>query len=81
MKYQEKKETTKKLSSTIRKSIEAPVLEKYYYGYYNLAKYFYLTPNEIVKEDKNKGVEYLKIALNNGITKAKEELERINHEL
>ena len=64
-----------------QKSIEAPVLEKYYYGYYNLAKYFYLTPNEIVKEDKNKGEEYLKIALDNGITKAKEELERINHEL
>ena len=64
-----------------QKSIEAPVLEKYYYGYYNLAKYFYLTPNEIVKEDKNKGEEYLKIALDNGITKAKEELERINNEL
>ena len=64
-----------------QKSIEAPVLEKYYYGYYNLAKYFYLTPNEIVKEDKNKGEEYLKIAFDNGITKAKEELERINNEL
>ena len=36
---------------------------------------------KFVKEDKNKGVEYLKIALDNGITKAKEELERINNEL
>ena len=64
-----------------QKSIEAPVLEKYYYGYYNLAKYFYLTKNDIVDIDKEKSIKYLNIALDNGVTKAKEELERIDHEL
>lgn len=63
-----------------QKSIDTPIMEKYYYGYYNLAKYFYLTCNDIVRVDKKKGVKYLKIALDNGIDKAKEELERINYE-
>ena len=53
------------------KSIETPITERNFYGYYNLAKYYYLKNNKSIAE------EYFKIALNNGVLKAKKELDKI----
>lgn len=54
------------------KSSEGPVNEKNYYSYYNLAKYYYLRN----KKTKKKGLEYLKIASDNGVKKAKNLLKK-----
>ncbi len=50
------------------KSSECPVSEKNYYSYYNLAKYYYL----LNKKTKKRGIEYLKIAGEHGVKKAKQ---------
>ena len=49
------------------KSIECPKIERNYYGYYNLAKYFYMEGNKElnIKRDINKAQEYLEIFYNN----------------
>ncbi len=54
------------------KSIESPLSERNYYGYYNLAKYYYLVGNEElnIKKDLNKAKEFLKIAYEHGIKEA-----------
>ena len=43
-----------------------------YYAYYNLAKYFYLDgcPEVVLLKDRDKALEYLKIASNNGVIDA-----------
>ena len=56
------------------KSIECPINERNYYGYYNLAKYYYL------KDNKNKAIEYLKIASSNNIKEARILLKEITKE-
>ena len=52
------------------KSIECPINERNYYGYYNLAKYYYLAGLNEIKADKNKALEYLKISSDNNIKEA-----------
>ena len=61
------------------KSIDTPIKERNYYGYYNLAKYYYLPGNKKlnIKSNKKLAKEYLKIALNNGINEALIELEKL----
>lgn len=56
------------------KSIECPINERNYYGYYNLAKYYY------IKDNKNKAIEYLKIACDNNIKEARILLKEITKE-
>ena len=56
------------------KSIECPINERNYYGYYNLAKYYY------IKDNKNKAIEYLKIASSNNIKEARILLKEITKE-
>lgn len=55
-------------------SINSPSYERCYFGYYNLAKYFYLNGVEElgVKRDLNLVRKYADIAYNNGICEAKE---------
>ncbi len=48
------------------KSSEAPISERNYYSFYNLAVYYYLRNIKT----KKKGIEYLKIASDNGVKKA-----------
>ena len=45
------------------KSIECPINERNYYGYYNLAKYYYSCGNKElnIEKDNNKKIEYLEI--------------------
>lgn len=45
------------------KSIECPISERYYYGYYNLAKYYYCCGNDElgIEKDLNKYKEYMDI--------------------
>ena len=64
------------------KSIEAPINERNYYGYYNLAKYYYsLGNNELhIKKDLKKARDYFLIALNNGILESKKEINKIKQE-
>jgi len=61
-------------------SSEAPINEKNYYSYYNLAKYYYLVGNKSlnIKKDINKAKEYLIIAKENGIKEAKDLLDKLN---
>ena len=61
-----------------KRSIETPINERNYYGYYNLAKYYYLNGNNElnIKKDEKKAKEYFIIAYNNGITKAKKEIKK-----
>ena len=49
------------------KSIECPITERYYFGYYNLAKYYYSCGNKELNilKDKDKELEYLEIFNNN----------------
>ena len=51
------------------KSSEAPINEKNYYSYYNLSKYYYLDKNSIFY-NKEKGINLLKDAYNNGVYEA-----------
>lgn len=55
------------------RSIECPITERNYYGYYNLAKYYYLNGNKElnIKKDENKYKEYMLIATSNGINDVK----------
>ena len=48
------------------KSSEAPISERNYHSYYNLARYYFL----LGKTTKEKGIEYLTIASNHGVKKA-----------
>ena len=48
------------------KSSEAPIGERNYHSYYNLARYYYL----LNKTTKEKGIEYLSIASSHGVKKA-----------
>ena len=61
------------------KSIETPINERNYYGYYNLAKYYYLVGNSDlnIKKDIDLAKKYFTIASNNGIIKANSELKKI----
>ena len=45
---------------------EAPVSERNYHSYYNLARYYFL----LNKNTKEKGIEYLNIASSHGVKKA-----------
>ena len=60
-------------------SIKTPINERNYYGYYNLAKYYFLIGNKElnIKKDIKKAIEYLKIANENGVTKSIDELNNI----
>ncbi len=59
-------------------SINTPLTERCYYGYYNLAKYYYLNGNQELNilSDFKKANEYLKIASKNNIKEAVEELKK-----
>ena len=48
------------------KSSEAPIGERNYHSYYNLARYYFL----LNKNTKEKGIEYLNIASSHGVKKA-----------
>ena len=48
------------------KSSEAPIRERNYHSYYNLARYYFL----LNKTTKEKGIEYLKVASDHGVKKA-----------
>ena len=52
------------------KAIQAPIDNIYYYAYYNLAKYFYLTGDIVLVKNINKAINYLTIASNNNIIEA-----------
>ena len=52
------------------KAIQAPIDNIYYYAYYNLAKYFYLTGDIVLVKDINKAINYLTLASNNNIIEA-----------
>ena len=58
------------------KSIETPINERNYYGYYNLAKYYYAIGNKElkIKPNKEKANKYFSIASSNGIKEAELEL-------
>ena len=45
-----------------------------YFAYYNLAKYYYLNGYETIPADKDRAIEYFKIASDNGILNASKEL-------
>ena len=52
------------------KAIQAPIDNIYYYAYYNLAKYFYLTGDIVLVKNIIKAINYLTIASNNNIIEA-----------
>ena len=52
------------------KAIQVPIDNIYYYAYYNLAKYFYLTGDIVLVKDINKAINYLTLAGNNNIIEA-----------
>lgn len=52
------------------KAIQAPIDNIYYYAYYNLARYFYLTGDIVLVKNINKAINYLTIASNNNIIEA-----------
>lgn len=59
-----------KAFSLYNKAIEVPIDNIYYYAFYNIAKYFYLTGDIVLVKDINKAIEYLSISSNNNIIEA-----------
>lgn len=56
------KKDMKKAFECYNKAIEAPIDNICFYAYYNLAKYFYLTGNIVLKGDMKIALKYLNIA-------------------
>lgn len=52
------------------KAIQVPIDNIYYYAYYNLARYFYLTGDIVLVKNINKAINYLTLASNNNIIEA-----------
>lgn len=61
------------------KSIETPINERNYYGYYNLAKYYYLVGNNDlnIKVNIDLAKKYFTIASNHGVIEASKELNNL----
>ena len=57
-----------------KKSIQDEINNNYFYGFYNLAKHYYLCGFNNIKKDLTKAIEYLKLASSNNIIEASEEL-------
>lgn len=75
--YYRKNKDFKKAYFYYNKSIECPINERNYYGYYNLAKYYYLNGLEDIQKNHEKALTYLKIASKNNIVEATNLLKKI----
>jgi len=60
----------KKAFNYYNKAIDSPIENTCFHAYYNLAKYFYLTSNQIIEPNENIAIEYLTISSNNNHIKS-----------